>query len=102
MNPDDPTRTYQYHLQHYGPKFLYDDFMENFTAENFKPKDWVDLIADAGAKYMVPVTKHHDGYALFDMPETISKRNSVKQSPHRDFLRVRTLKELGAWGQTTF
>ncbi|KAJ5619322.1 hypothetical protein N7510_003306 [Penicillium lagena] len=87
MSPDDPTRTYQYHLKNYGPKFLYDDFMANFTAEKFKPKDWVDLIADAGAKYLVPVTKHHDGYALFDMPETVSKRNSVKQSPHRDFLR---------------
>lgn len=71
--------------------------MANFTAEEFKPKDWVDLIADAGAKYMVPVTKHHDGFALFDMPETVSKRNSVKQSPHRDFLRVRTPKWLDAW-----
>lgn len=88
MSPDDPTKTYQYHLEHYGPEFLYDDFIANFTAENFRPKEWVDLIADAGARYLVPTTKHHDGYALFDMPETISKRNSVKQLPHRDFLKV--------------
>ncbi|KAJ5108406.1 hypothetical protein N7456_005081 [Penicillium angulare] len=87
MSPSDPTKTYQYHLEHYGPDFLYDDFMQNFTADKFQPKDWVDLVADSGARYIVPVTKHHDGFALFDMPETVSKRNSVKQPPHRDFLK---------------
>lgn len=91
MSPDDPTKTYQYHLEHYGPDFVYDDFMANFTAEKFRPKEWVDLVADAGARYIVPTTKHHDGYALFDMPETVSKRNSVKQLPHRDFLKVRII-----------
>lgn len=88
MSPSDPTRTYQYHLEKYGPEVLYDDFIANFTAEEFRPKEWVDLISDSGAQYFVQVTKHHDGYALFDMPETVSKRNSVKQLPHRDFLRV--------------
>lgn len=63
--------------------------MTDFTAEKFDPKSWVDLIEDAGARYFVHVTKHHDGYALFDMPETVSKRTSVKQAPHRDFLKVR-------------
>lgn len=102
MSPSDPTRTYQYHRDSYGSKFLYDDFMANFTAEKFRPKEWVDLFADAGAQYFVLTTKHHDGYALFDMPETVSKRNSVKQVPHRDFLKVRRFEgpvslPLGVW-----
>lgn len=91
MNPSDPTGTYQYHLERYGPNFVYDDFIANFTAKNFNPREWVDLVADAGARYIVPTTKHHDGYALFDMPDSISKRNSVKLLPHRDFLRVCSL-----------
>lgn len=33
------------------------------------------------------VTKHHDGYALFDLPPTSSKRTSVALPPHRDFVR---------------
>jgi len=66
---------------------VYDDFIQNFTAENFDPKDWVDLIADAGARYFVPTSKHHEGFALFDMPSNVSERNSVKQTPHRDLLK---------------
>ncbi|KAF2193322.1 glycoside hydrolase family 29 protein [Zopfia rhizophila CBS 207.26] len=87
INQTDKTQTYQYHLEHYGPNVVYDDFMANFTADKFNPKDWVDLFADAGARYFVQVTKHHDGYAIFDMPGNVSERNSVKQNPHRDFLK---------------
>jgi alpha-L-fucosidase len=88
-NPNDPTETYQYHKETYGENVVYDDFIQNFTAENFDPKDWVDLIADAGARYFVPTSKHHEGFALFDMPSNVSERNSVKQTPHRDLLKVR-------------
>ena len=34
-------------------------------AEHFDPADWIDLFARAGARYVVPTTKHHDGIALF-------------------------------------
>ncbi|MEM1223963.1 MAG: alpha-L-fucosidase, partial [Verrucomicrobiota bacterium] len=37
-----------------------------FTAKDFNAKDWVDLAKDAGMRYMVLTTRHHDGYALFD------------------------------------
>jgi alpha-L-fucosidase len=68
---------------------VYDDFIANFTAEAFDPKEWVDLFAEAGAKYFVPTTKHHEGFALFDMPATVSNRTSVKLGPKRDLLKVR-------------
>lgn len=77
---------YEHHLNTYGPDFVYDDFIPMFTAENFNASAWVDLFADAGAKYFVFTTKHHDGYALFDTKET-SDRNSLKMGPKRDFLR---------------
>ncbi|RAO67188.1 uncharacterized protein BHQ10_003200 [Talaromyces amestolkiae] len=81
------TQTYQYHLQTYGPNVVYDDFIQNFTADAWDPKEWVDLFADAGANYFVQVSKHHDGYALFDLPANVSMRTSVAQYPHRNLLK---------------
>jgi alpha-L-fucosidase len=34
----------------------------------------------------VQVSKHHDGYAIFDLPENVTERTSVKQYPHRNLL----------------
>ncbi|KXT14807.1 hypothetical protein AC579_9663 [Pseudocercospora musae] len=77
---------YRYNLEHYGPNHAYDDFIQNFTADAWDPKDWVDLFADAGAQYFTQVSKHHDGYALFDIPANVTKRTSVAQFPHRNLL----------------
>lgn len=55
-DPNWKTKTYQYHRDTYGEDFNYDDFIANFTADAYDPKEWVDLIADAGAMYMIPVT----------------------------------------------
>ncbi|KAH7366663.1 glycoside hydrolase superfamily [Pyrenochaeta sp. MPI-SDFR-AT-0127] len=85
--PDFRSQTYQYHRETYGENFNYDDFMSNFTDTNFDPRDWVNLIADAGAQYFVPVTKHHDGWALFNHSESISRRSTVHYGPKRDFLK---------------
>ncbi|OJJ34742.1 hypothetical protein ASPWEDRAFT_109536 [Aspergillus wentii DTO 134E9] len=77
---------YEYHLNNYGPNVVYDDFIQNFTADAWDPKEWVDLFADAGANYFVQVSKHHDGYALFDLPANITGRTSVAMTPHRNLL----------------
>ena len=79
---------YQYNLDTYGPDHVYDDFIQNFTTEFYDPKEWVDLFADAGAQYFVQVSKHHEGYALFDIPANITKRTSVAQVPHKNLLQM--------------
>lgn len=84
--PEESHQTYQHHLKTYGPNVVYDDFIQNFSASAFNPKEWVDLFADAGANYFVQVSKHHDGYAIFDLPANVSKRTSVAQYPHRNLL----------------
>lgn len=94
MSSKDKTQTYQWHLDHYGPDVVYDDFIANFTASKFDPKEWVDLFAESGAKYFVPTTKHHEGFALFDMPSTVSNRTSVKLGPKRDLLKVHTYRQI--------
>lgn len=40
--------------------------LNGFTAENYQPQDWVKLIKEAGAKYAVITSKHHDGVSLWD------------------------------------
>ncbi|KAK5137926.1 hypothetical protein LTR08_006695 [Meristemomyces frigidus] len=77
---------YEHNLETYGPGHVYDDFIQNFTASVYDPKEWVDLFADAGAQYFVQVSKHHDGFALFDLPANVTERTSVAQFPHRNLL----------------
>ncbi|KAF2111424.1 glycoside hydrolase superfamily [Lophiotrema nucula] len=87
QGPDTSDQTYEHHRNTYGPDVVYDDFIQDFTADEFDPKEWVDLFADAGANYFVQVSKHHDGYAIFDLPSNVSLRTSVAQFPHKNLLK---------------
>ena len=62
--PNSGNPTWEHHLQTYGEGVVYDDFIANFTASAWNPDEWTDLFSNAGAKYFVFVTKHHDGFAL--------------------------------------
>lgn len=50
----------------YLPYSEYMQQLDGFTASNYDPKAWVDLIEESGAQYTVITTKHHDGVALWD------------------------------------
>ncbi|KAG8715678.1 hypothetical protein FRC09_016422 [Ceratobasidium sp. 395] len=78
--------TWTRHRQVYGENIVYDDFIANFTASAWNPDDWTDLFANAGAKYFTIVSKHHDGFALYDTKNT-SNRNSLKLGPKRDLVK---------------
>ncbi|KAG1794155.1 glycoside hydrolase family 29 protein [Suillus plorans] len=84
--PNSNSPTWAHHLDTYGKDVVYDDFIANFTASTWNPRAWLDLFSEAGAKYFVIVTKHHDGYALFDTKNT-THRSSVYLKPHRDFVK---------------
>lgn len=82
-NPD--TATYSHHREHYGINRNYDDFIPEFTADQFNARTWLKLFKDAGAKYFVIVTKHHDGFALFE--SKVTNRTSWSLGPKRDFIK---------------
>jgi alpha-L-fucosidase len=74
----------QHHVATYGPltKFGYKDFIPMFNAEHFDPQAWAKLFKDSGARYVVPVFEHHDGFAMYD--SDLSDWTVKKMGPHRD------------------
>lgn len=52
------------------PKEDYLKVAKKFTAEKFNPKEICALAKDAGMKYIVITSKHHDGFAMFDTATT--------------------------------
>src|SRR5579859_6617522 len=77
---------YKHHLATYGPltKFGYKDFIPMFRAEHFDPVAWARLFKEAGAKYVVPVFEHHDGFAMYD--SGLSDWTAAKMGPKRDLV----------------
>lgn len=75
----------QKHHQEVFGGIPYDDLLDEWKAENFDPEDWAQLFKFAGADYVVPTTKHHDGIALWDAPGT-DGRNVVERGPRRDLI----------------
>lgn len=77
---------YEHHIKTYGPHkdFGYKDFIPMFKAEKFNAKEWVDLFAEAGARYVVPVAEHHDGFQMYK--SEVSHWNAYEMGPHKDIL----------------
>src|SRR5882757_5157304 len=77
---------FKHHIATYGPqsKFGYKDFIPMFKAEKFNADEWIDLFKKSGAKYVVPVAEHHDGFAMYKT--ALSKWNAAEMGPKRDII----------------
>ena len=80
------TDEYKHHIATYGPltRFGYKDFIPMFRAEHYDPQAWASLFKDSGARYVVPVFEHHDGFAMYD--SGLSDWTAVKMGPRRDLV----------------
>lgn len=77
---------FKHHIATYGPQaeFGYKDFVPQFQAEHFDPAEWAKLFKEAGAKYVIPVAEHHDGFPMYDSDCT--QWCAAKKGPRRDVI----------------
>ncbi|HXF63805.1 MAG TPA: alpha-L-fucosidase, partial [Caldilineaceae bacterium] len=80
------TPEFEHHVATYGPhtEFGYKDFIPFFRAEQYDPQAWADLFRRAGARFVVPVAEHHDGFAMYDC--AFSRWTAVQMGPKRDLI----------------
>jgi len=80
------SEVFKHHVETYGPQsqFGYKDFIPLFKAPKFDPSEWAELFRKTGAKFVVPVAEHHDGFAMYDC--SLSPWTAVKMGPKRDVI----------------
>lgn len=70
------------------PVEVYDNLYRMFNPVKFNPDEWVQLAKDAGMKYLVFTTKHHDGFCNFDSQLTDYKVTSPRCPYGKDVVRM--------------
>ncbi|ACT02916.1 alpha-L-fucosidase [Paenibacillus sp. JDR-2] len=80
------TREFDHHRATYGnhQTFGYKDFIPMFKAEKFHAAEWAELFEQAGARYVMPVAEHHDGFQMYK--SELSRFNAFEMGPKRDVL----------------
>jgi alpha-L-fucosidase len=69
------------------PIKAYEKIPAFFNPTQFDPAEWVQMVKDAGMKYITITSKHHDGFAMFD--SKVSDYNIVKRTPYgKDVLKM--------------
>ncbi len=89
-----------FHQMTYGKDFSYYEFGPMFRADLFNPEEWAELFKNAGAKYIVITTKHHDGFCLWPSEEANDRGfawNSMEVGAKRDLIGdlTRSVKDAG-------
>ncbi len=74
-------------------KEMYFGLIREFNPTRFDPTPWAEAAADAGMRYVVFTTKHHDGFSMWDTRET-DFRITGPESPFRDHPRSNVAKEI--------
>ncbi len=72
------------HQETYGTGTSYEDLAEHWDAGNFDATEFVGKLRAAGAQYIVPTTKHHEGFCLWDTETTAF--NAARRGPKRDLI----------------
>ena len=68
------------------PTTTYQAYAKQFNPIKYNPEAWVKMAKDAGMKYLVITSKHHDGFTLFETKA--SKWNVVEATPYgKDLLK---------------
>lgn len=65
----------------------YQAYRHEFRGESYDAQRWADAARDAGARYLVFTSKHHDGFSMFDTAQSEFKSTGTGVPMGRDILR---------------
>ena len=90
----DTTQTFDQYKQWYF------NLADQFNPTQFNPRQWASVMEDAGMKYVIFTTKHHDGFCMWDTQETEYSiaHHAFAHDARRDVLRH----VLNAFGERRF
>ncbi len=79
----DTTMSYQQYMDWYF------SLADKFCPRDFDARQWARVCREAGMKYMIFTTKHHDGFCMWDSRETdfTIARHAFRDDPRKDVLR---------------
>lgn len=69
------------------PYYSYESLKNEFDPVDFSTDSWMDIARSLGANYCVMVTRHHDGFSLWDSPASYRGFTSVNSAAKRDFVK---------------
>jgi alpha-L-fucosidase len=69
------------------PVEVYDNLYKQWKPDKFDARAWVKVAQDAGAKYMIFLVKHHDGYCLYDTKLADYKSTAPQAAWQRDVMK---------------
>lgn len=75
----------EYMAENYRPGFTYTDLCSQFTAHRFNASAWIEMFENAGARYIVPTSKHLEGFCNWDTKHSY-RWNSMDCGPKRDLI----------------
>lgn len=69
-------------------KFAYAEYAHRFDATLYRPDEWAEAFAKSGAQYIVPTSKHHEGFCNWDSRSvpTTWNWNAMEVGPRRDLI----------------
>lgn len=84
---------------YYQYKQDYQNLNKTFNPKHFDPKKWASIAQEAGMKYVVFTTKHHDGFCIFDSKETDYTTMGKECPAQHDFTKdvVDAFRNKGFW-----
>src|SRR6202042_1570530 len=81
---DEPA--FKHHVETFGPQstFGYKNFIPRLTAAKFDATQWAELFPKSGARFIVPVAEHHDGFPMYDC--SFTDYSAAKMGPKQDIV----------------